>query len=744
MIEALVLAVTAWAAPCPPACERADSLVEAGDTAAAVQLLRGLAEATSPDAGVLGRLGRLLVETAPSRATDFEQRAEAERLLQQAIDLDGGDPRWWLARGLLERKRQNQVDAGRLLGRAADLAAELDQGGEGGEGLSARELARLHAEVGRALEEHVMDFRGFIPQHPDLPVVTGGVGAGGEVCPVAFCRNFERPRSFHEILLKYETQDDLVDDDRTAMRRHFGLAFQLDPSLSLAARGWLGALAWSEEWEAYVEVARRHLEAVGEGESGWPLAFLAAGRWRMGDEAGADSAFQAALARLPTEEVRLLRDVERLLRKEAAERQRERSDDEQEGFRSVLWQTLDPLLLTETNERQLEHFTRVALAELRFGEPNHGLRGVETDRGLIYVRYGEPRWIRQVRVESGDLQALSVATGGSGAARSAAGGRWVFWTYSRDVPSFIFQKALGARRVAFPISTATKEFEEAARARRPSSFTIPNFDRLAHQVTRFKGDSVDVDADVVVALPRVGEGRSQVPAEAGFFVLPRGPEEEVARMETSVDLALEGGRSITFRVPVNRGEYPYAVEVVSRDRSVLAATRGSLDARPFSGELALSDILMARRIEPAVPEPGDRRDFHIVPAADLTFVAGDPIAVYFEIYGLRTLGEAVPGRYSVELRVRGEDEDLFGGIVRRLSDILGRSPSGTVTWEGSARASQDRVPEWFTLSLPDLEPGEYQVQVVVRDGISGQEAGASRTVTLVDEPTADGSPPGRL
>src|SRR5690606_29614581 len=60
------------------------------------------------------------------------------------------------------------------------------------------------------------------------------------------------------------------------------------------------------------------------------------------------------------------------------------------SFASVYWARGDPLYLTPWNEYRAEHQARVALAELLFGEPMTDLRGWETDRGLILIRYGLP------------------------------------------------------------------------------------------------------------------------------------------------------------------------------------------------------------------------------------------------------------------------------------------------------------------------------------------------------------------
>ena len=61
-------------------------------------------------------------------------------------------------------------------------------------------------------------------------------------------------------------------------------------------------------------------------------------------------------------------------------------DKEKERF----WRAKDPLFSTELNERLLEQYRRFAYATWRFAAPNVGLRGWETIRGKVYIRYGEP------------------------------------------------------------------------------------------------------------------------------------------------------------------------------------------------------------------------------------------------------------------------------------------------------------------------------------------------------------------
>lgn len=701
-----------------PVCAEAREQVEEGDTAAAVERLRASVRQarearTDPDPEAAGLLGELLVHTAESRAVEFEDRSEAQELLRLAVEKDQDNPRWWYALGLLERMRGLKADAIRYLDRALDLLEERP------EALTLAEEARAWAEKGRARQEHVVDFQGFVAQNQEIPVVSGE-------CAVAFCMNFERPDWFHEILFGFDTQEQLVEEDREKMRQAFATAFELDPSHDLAARGWLDVLARSHEWSRFLEVGRGYAEAT-DGDP-WALTFLGAGLHRMGREAAADSAFARALEGLPEEDRELLTGVTNILRASDAEMLAQANAEKRQAVVDLTWRRLDPFYLTEANERRLEHLTRVALAELRFGDPRIHERGARTEPGIILIRYGEPEWIRQIRIDDGVAGALQEM----GLGKPAAGGRFVFWIYSKNSPAFIFEKQLGSRGMQHAGASASREVEENMRSQRPSTYRPDNFRALRHQLALFKGTEADVEADVILEVPRLdGEPEGPVPATAGVFIVPGAPDQDPTGLRTSLDLARSGGSPATFRLPVNRGRYPYSAEVVGDDGSVRASARGLIEAQEFgNADFYLSDLLVAGQIRPARPDPTERRHFRIAGSPDLTFDVGSPLALYFEIYGLEEDDDM--SRYEVEVRVRGEEgEGLLGGIVRRIGNVLGDADQGeTVRWSGTARGEPERVPEWFTLTLPELEPGAYTVEVTVRDENGDREATAVRTVTF--------------
>ena len=58
------------------------------------------------------------------------------------------------------------------------------------------------------------------------------------------------------------------------------------------------------------------------------------------------------------------------------------------------WTKRDPLYLTEFNERRLEHYGRVAYANLRFSRRLKGIRGWQTAMGKAYIKFG--KYLRRI------------------------------------------------------------------------------------------------------------------------------------------------------------------------------------------------------------------------------------------------------------------------------------------------------------------------------------------------------------
>jgi len=75
-------------------------------------------------------------------------------------------------------------------------------------------------------------------------------------------------------------------------------------------------------------------------------------------------------------------------------------DNGKKEFLRRYWKAKDPDPSTPENEALLEHARRYKTADIRFGEKNRGgMKGSLTDRGRLYIKYGEPN-----EVESKTMQ----------------------------------------------------------------------------------------------------------------------------------------------------------------------------------------------------------------------------------------------------------------------------------------------------------------------------------------------------
>lgn len=704
---------------CPP-CAEASMRVADGDTTGAITLLQQAASEDAPP-GLWGELGLLLTRTAPARESEFTQRVEARTALERALAAEPDNPRWLYAYGLLLRKQGVRVDARR----AFDRALAASPGGDST--LSNTDAARLHAELGRILEEHVLDFRGLIVNAEKVPLFSPGCAA----TLGSFCWNFTNPSYFHEALLASATADDVVDDDLRRMRAAFEQAFTLDPTLRVAARGLLGELARQQDWRRFSEVARQYVDAT-EG-SPWPRVFLAAGMYRMGKEAAADSQAKQALRDLPAGERSILENIAQVVTSEVEDNYRQRNAGERIAATRHFWTLSNPLYLTDVNERFLEHLTRTALAELWFGVPARDERGYQTERGVVLIRYGVPRHIRQIRRSQELVRILALDTvPGEQRNFSESGGRWVLWTYATDRPSFIFEKRLKSRHAKHAMRSRSMHYAQDLRASHPSTFELENFGSVPHQIARFLGGRSDVEVDVFASMPTDSAGRD---ARAGLFFLPQSEGAEITRLTTELTLA-DTVKVATFRVPLAPGSYPFSIEAAAEDGSVRAASRGTIEAEPFSANgLDLSDILVARDIRPQMADAQvqGRRDLVIRPAADLTIRQGEPLSLYFEIYPASATGSEAGaadsvGRYRVKLEINdSEDKNVIARVLAGIDQLIGREPpDGAIEWERVVFGAKDRIPEWLEVSLADREPGVYRARFTVTDLQSGTRATTER------------------
>ena len=702
---------------------QAMAYLSAGDTAAAIVWLRDVVE-EEPDFGpAFLRLGSLLATRASEVEGEFGQRSEAEKLLERAFRLMGSDPEVLLEYGLLLRKKQMRVDAKRVLDRAWQAAVRQ------GETFAPDQRARLHLELGKIYETWWEDWQGLV----QIPPAAAGIR----------CSRVEEPRPhyetavacpefWHDQLQGVIRLADHKSEERARMLDHFRLALEADPGLMEAAGRLLGHLADAGEWAEYEQVSAQLVRRAPDDPR--THLFRGLGLHERGRVTEADAAFGRALALLPAEERRVFTDVGPLLTSRGREEYLARDSAGRAETARMVFTGKDPLFLTEASERRLEHYARLAWAELKFSAPASGLRGWDSDRGRIWVRYGPPADSYQC--------CYGGQVAGSSSMPGADGLRYVYWSYGRQGPLFTFSRNVTYRRARF--TDPAGELAQALEATSPELYrprTITTLHPLPHQAARFRGAEGDLTRIELYAAPPLDSlfaaPGSRLETGVFTFLADYTPVWEQRRVLDVSDRPL--GLTYRFEVPPGRFRYGIEARLTGPDSLIRPAARAreALNADGFPpGRLAISDLLLTVSPVIAATEGPTRRDqLVLAPLRGTTLAAGDPIHLYFEIYGLE-VGASGVAAYRAELAVEDSTErNVAQRLLRAGRQLAGAGAEETrVSWERQMRVEDDLVPEFLSVEVPSLAPGQYVVRVRITDVATGRSAERIRPLSVEEEP----------
>lgn len=488
---------------------------------------------------------------------------------------------------------------------------------------------------------------------------------------------------------------------------HFREATQANPGHIRAWRATYAALAARERWVEVSDAATRRLTVAPWDPDAWMARGLAA--QRRSDFAGAKRDFDSAFVYLNEEDRVRLDRLERLTRRTDSARVARLKGEDRTTTERLFWLLADPLWSREGNEARTEFLARVTYAEFRWSAEELGVRGADTDRGDIHVRYGPPR-----------LQFSWVC--GQSPERVCQ-----FWWY-RPGLQFVFELVQGFNlaRGAFDDANTRADLRAQIPAQFANVASMRGIDSLSVQVARFRDGSGGTEAFVAAAIP-VGRLLEGVDAgtprlDANLWLLAADGLRVVrdsARIDRAESVVTQSWRS---RAP--SASFGWRVEATSSigERAARATgVVGADSARFATSGFSLSDILLARRVEsPANGVPTRWHELSISPLTDVVR-RGQPIALVWENYGLTTSRDGGV-RYRVEIRIQKTDGSAAGRIAARILDgvsgAIGRESSGerrvNLGFERQGPAAAITLDQ-LSLSLGTAPTGVYRLTVEVTD-----------------------------
>ena len=475
---------------------------------------------------------------------------------------------------------------------------------------------------------------------------------------------------------------------------------------------------------------------------GEALLMLGAASYYQGDLARADSAFQRALPRLSPAARAHVEDIMRLLPIEMGERiETEKwSSGKHAEFVRRYWAALDPDLGTAANEARIEYIARGALAYFLYFDQR---RQRWDERGHILARYGLPDGSRYNPVTLGS-RPLTANT--------------LVWTYDAlGMVVYLEDRTLNEDydlpislhyyTDPIPLDAAVDRLASAGEISLADRGVFrsrpPNTERLAGAAgsaffRRVRGFD-----------PRAGAATGEARGRVEVYVSLEenlGPEfhaeavvfdsawREVARTATpgAAWCGVEGTPITQFNFELPPGEYRVGVSARDPGNRRQASWKFPVSVPAvLPGQLEISDIEVSCEFFPdTLGGPFDKTQFAVYPSPRRIVPSDRPLGVYFEIYGLLT-GQDGRSRHTAQYVVRWkgpDDRSLLEKIFRKRERIPKVEILRSEETPGRSRF------QFVTAELEDPVPGPYELEIKIKDEISGQEV--SRKVDFTIAPAS--------
>lgn len=460
---------------------------------------------------------------------------------------------------------------------------------------------------------------------------------------------------------------------------------------------------------------------------------------RRGEETAARLAFDSAFVLMDDDESARLARFTRILRPNPIKALKGTGGDslgytalpkqQQRGLEAMYWLMSDPLALTTENEYRLEFLARVVFADFRWTVDESNLRGADSDRGDIHVRYGPPDY--EVNV-SGSSQGSSTNDGGN----------VLVWSYSNGL-TFFFDSPPGFSnaRIAF----ADRDHVELVKNTVPVSWSnVPAtrmLDTIPLRIARFRSGADSSDAVIAARVPidslvaTSGLDRAPVDLEVRIFdqfVKVRGLEAEqstYAATDTIAPIERVWTRRLGPGINVVRVE---ALQADSK-RGARAMTRLLSESNVGFG---MSDVLLGSKpaLRSGVTTPARWRDVAITPNVG-SLSRGSSLGLLWEMYDL--VPKDGMTKYRVAISVERAERGGATGFAVRVLDNFGRAVGRaqqsrdrfTISFDRQGSALPVQV-EYLSLDMSQAPAGGYRLRVEVTD-LSNQKKTARNTEFMI-------------
>lgn len=500
-------------------------------------------------------------------------------------------------------------------------------------------------------------------------------------------------------------------------------------------------LAEKNRWRELASAAAERTNRVPTDAWGWLTQGLAL--HRGGDATAAKRSFETGLRHLDPRERGRLFAFARLMTRNDSIQFTARDSASRATRENTFWEMVDPLWSRAGNDPRTEFLSRVTYAELRWSVEERRVRGADSDRGEVYIRYGPPRVIFTLSGCDFQIERLQCGNGPGRpppdqTQRPPRSAVVTFWDYDRTLAVIFWAvPSYGTAHYPGPDRGHIDEIVES----RPVSFDNIVAEKildLPTQLVRFRATADSVDLLLAMHAPvdtiRAASGLD-APARLDFWLIPRDPAVAKEFRDSATMRGAGVGRWIR-RLPSN--DYFYRLEATA-DGSMTAAralgwiTAGRDTASGFATRgFGMSDILLTTEARPAKAQPVRWSDYGIAPVLQAV-PKGTTLQLVWENYELGN--RAGQAEYTVDVsleRIRTGAGAIVAAVTSALARAVGvdRDRNSVRYHFERSTAHAQAIVDVMAVNLAATPAGDYRITIEIVDAMSGRKTSASSVFSI--------------
>jgi GWxTD domain-containing protein len=437
--------------------------------------------------------------------------------------------------------------------------------------------------------------------------------------------------------------------------------------------------------------------------------------------------FKKAFERMTKDEREIYTNYsfKKLLKPETADSLSNKDKEFVEDYFNKYMQDHDPLLLTDYNERLLEHFTRVTYSNIMFSAKRLNLTGWNTDRGEVVIRYGIPGQISRMRASISVEYHIELSE---------------TETFYYPDKNFSFYDITRRGRYVFNDPTSDGIRVSQSRESTVDSIVVYREKKPEEYVPKFQGPIFNTPF-AIYQFPSKSLTKTNI--YISFLINPKDSSTQKEFFDNGYTTGIYLFDKNHNKTSEKVSEFPplysntkltinsLMLSSVPREGNIAFEILRKKDDGAFTyhdlfrvkrfpeTELSMSDLILSFDVgNSEYPSYIKRKELYILPNPSNYFTQGIQMFIYYEINNL-TLNTNAITDFEQKITIQKKEE---GGVINSLLSVVGLDKEGKKISLTSKYQTQEKDPQMYLqLDMSKYEPGEYVITVTIKDIITGKE-----------------------